>query len=213
MLILATFFVASAIKTATILSKNKGAVLSIPLLKKENGIPVDVIKISHRVFPIDIPMALVENGNSGYQSFVTPKMHSQIHKGQIFKQTGSDTSFEVKSVSLTPDANANLHIVDFTPIKGKVGLRGPIKGKLTIDQVRDALWIPSSSVKRDNDTSFVYIISDGIAKKSVVETGKENDVGIIITKGVKPDDLVVIRGLSELSDGAKAFIHDSQARL
>jgi len=213
LLIFATFFIAAGIKTATIMAKEKGAVLSIALLKKENGIPVDVIKLARKDFPVEIPMALVENEKGGYQSFVTPKMHSKIQKGRTFRQTGSDVIFEVSSISDTPDTNANLHVVHFTLIKGKMTTKGPIKGKLRIDQVSDALWVPSSSLKRENGNLFVYTIVDGVARKNLVEIGKENGIGVVITKGVKPGDLVAIRGLSELTDGIKVDIHENQVRL
>jgi membrane fusion protein (multidrug efflux system) len=212
-LIFATFFIAAAIKTGTIMAKNKGTVLSIPLLKKENGIPVDVIKIARRDFPLEIPMALVKNDKDGYRTFVTPKMNSWIRKGQVFKQAGSNANLEVKTASNTPDVNANLHIVDFALIKGDPGTKGPIKGKLRVDQIREALWVPSSSLKRDNGKTFVFVIIDGIARKKIVETGKENGIGVIITSGLEPDDLVVTRGLAELSDGLKTRIHEYQDSL
>jgi multidrug efflux system membrane fusion protein len=84
---------------------------------------------------------------------------------------------------------------------GFVGVR------LRVDTVRDATVIPQAAVQRGPRGSFVYVIDrDSIARRENVTIGYEDDLGSVVTSGVKPGDRVVVDGASRLTDGAKVAV-------
>ena len=84
---------------------------------------------------------------------------------------------------------------------GFVGVR------LRVDTVHDATVVPQAAVQRGPRGSFVYVVDqDNTAHRENVTIGYEDDLGSIVTSGVKPGDRVVVDGASRLTDGAKVSV-------
>jgi multidrug efflux system membrane fusion protein len=84
---------------------------------------------------------------------------------------------------------------------GFVGVR------LRVDTVRGATVVPQAAVQRGPRGSFVYVVDqDSVAHRENVTIGYEDDMGSVVTSGVKPGDRVVVDGASRLTDGAKVSI-------
>lgn len=75
---------------------------------------------------------------------------------------------------------------------------------------RDALLVPNSSVLRQGDEKFVYILeNDKVKKVSVITGGLEGEL-IEITEGIDINDSIVISGQSYISDGDTVNVINNQ---
>lgn len=65
----------------------------------------------------------------------------------------------------------------------------------------DHLIVPSSAVVENNGGNYLFVIEDGIAKKTTVLTGLQNDDEIEILKGLKGGEAVAVTNANHLFDG------------
>jgi RND family efflux transporter MFP subunit len=77
-----------------------------------------------------------------------------------------------------------------------------------IDAPRKGIVLPSLAVEPTEKGNIVYVVDDkNIAHVKVVELGMHTpDGGVEITRGLKEGDIVVVRGLEPLTDGAPVKI-------
>ncbi|MGB8603461.1 efflux RND transporter periplasmic adaptor subunit [Bradyrhizobium sp.] len=85
--------------------------------------------------------------------------------------------------------------------------------RLKVDNLSQALVVPTSAVQRGPAGTFSYVIGDGdiVTAKPVVVT-QQNETDAVIASGLRPSDRVVTTGFANLSDGAKVIVgKDEQA--
>ncbi|MFC1837954.1 efflux RND transporter periplasmic adaptor subunit [Thermodesulfobacteriota bacterium] len=70
----------------------------------------------------------------------------------------------------------------------------------------NAIVIPLYAVITQQDEKFVYIEKKGVVKKRNVELGLLSDWEIQVTKGLEPDDRIIIVGHRVLEDGQKVDV-------
>ncbi len=70
------------------------------------------------------------------------------------------------------------------------------------------IYIPNSAVKKHNASNVVYIIKGNTITKTSVVLGKANAKQVQILKGLKGNELIVARGLSQLEGVTKIKVID-----
>ncbi len=83
---------------------------------------------------------------------------------------------------------------------GFVGIR------LRTEVAEGAIVVPPSAIQRGPQGPYVFTVNDDTAHRVTVTTGFEDQIGSIVTKGLKPGDAVVVDGASRLSDGSKVNV-------
>jgi multidrug efflux pump subunit AcrA (membrane-fusion protein) len=78
--------------------------------------------------------------------------------------------------------------------------------KVITENRQNVITLPMDAVISEASEKYVYIIADGVAKKSVVSLGIRSGDVYEITDGVRDGDDVVLSGSSLLSDGTKVRI-------
>lgn len=73
--------------------------------------------------------------------------------------------------------------------------------KIFTDNIKDAILIPYEAICQENTNEYVFIIKEGIAVKTYIETGYELDGYIEIKSGVKYGDIVILSPSDDLKDG------------
>lgn len=82
---------------------------------------------------------------------------------------------------------------------------------LVTREVHDTIVVPKTAVRTYNQQNVVYVIDeDGIARRTVVETGLSNDTEIQLVAGVSFGDLVVASGA--VSDGSPVRVAGGEKR-
>jgi multidrug efflux system membrane fusion protein len=79
---------------------------------------------------------------------------------------------------------------------------------LLVNTLTGATLVPNPAVQSGAPGTYVYLVDPSTDTVSVrtVTTGPTNGVDTVITKGLKPGDVVVTDGVDRLSDGAKITI-------
>ena len=82
---------------------------------------------------------------------------------------------------------------------------------LVTREVRDTIVVPKTAVRTYNQQNVVYVIDgDGIARRTVVETGFSNDTEIQLVSGVSFGQLIVASGA--VSDGSPVRVAGGEGR-
>jgi len=79
---------------------------------------------------------------------------------------------------------------------------------IVTDTHRDVLVVPNLAVLTDKDQRVVYVADGETARRTVVETGYEDDKMTEIVAGVDPGTPVVVQGQRSLADGQPIRILD-----
>ncbi|MCM3080006.1 efflux RND transporter periplasmic adaptor subunit [Brevibacillus invocatus] len=74
---------------------------------------------------------------------------------------------------------------------------------ISVEKIDDALQVPIEAIQQDeNGSTFVWVASNGIAKKQEVETGMENELFSHIKNGLSGDEQIILSQTDALSEGA-----------
>lgn len=115
----------------------------------------------------------------------------------------------VKSIAPSPDMTTRMYpvVVELDNSGHEIKPGYFVKASFAVDQKNDALYIPYSGVlKNDDGSSYVYVNSGGIARKTGVQLGIEDAEGNIeVVLGVNEGDLIITSNLTSLRDGAPVF--------
>ncbi|MFD3261416.1 efflux RND transporter periplasmic adaptor subunit [Paenibacillus lentus] len=133
----------------------------------------------------------------GMQAVITGESIAESYEGEVTymspiailaDQTSKDASVEmtVELSRITPELRPGYNVT--------IELEIPDK---------ERLLLPLDAVQYEGDKAHVFKIEDGIAVKTEVETGKENEEYIEIVSGAAKGERVVTEGAKLLSDGDK----------
>ncbi len=75
------------------------------------------------------------------------------------------------------------------------------KVEITLDEVPNAIVIPSGAVIPRINDEIVYVCRNGKAQTAPVTTGLRTDSGVQITQGLASGDTLIVSGLLQLADG------------
>ncbi|RKO72844.1 efflux RND transporter periplasmic adaptor subunit [Sphingobacterium puteale] len=77
---------------------------------------------------------------------------------------------------------------------------------LPIEVENDAIAIPTEAIVPVQDGKKVFILENGLAKETKVETGSRTDKEIVILSGISAGDTVLTTGVLALKDGVKVKV-------
>lgn len=71
-----------------------------------------------------------------------------------------------------------------------------------------ALTVPDDAIISEGETTFVYTVADGTARRTEIGVGESVGPRTEVTRGLREDDRVVLTGWDDLSDGAAVTVAD-----
>lgn len=131
------------------------------------------------------------NGNVFFKSPIAKVKNSVL--GQI------DTSSSQPTVEMKMNLNGD----DLE----KIIIGFPIDAKITVSSIKDAICVPSSSLIKEKDNYFVFIVKNKTLSKRVVEIGIQSSDLIEIKKGMKAGEKVVLNPSMKLKNN-QSVNHD-----
>jgi len=129
---------------------------------------------------------------------------------------------EARILSATPDLTARLKLNDGSTFDGKIilsddattaqalfdnydeALTPGTPAQIDIDgaKVANLLLVPENAIQRREDGDFVFVVdSDKEAAVKKISLGDRLGTYFIVTNGLKPNDLVVVEGMTDLREG------------
>ncbi|MCT4562727.1 MAG: efflux RND transporter periplasmic adaptor subunit [Maledivibacter sp.] len=182
----------SLLDDATLYADQDGSVLKVPFEESElvpQGYPVVVIRSVQRVINVGIAQKDLSKINIGMEAYV--------------EVDGQKAEGTVTNIAEAPDVETRTYNAEIT-IKENVFKLGSI-AKVDFDLgTEKAVWIPVTCLLSSGQ-NYVYVVRDGRAFKTIVETGRTYGDRVRVS-GIKNDDAIVISGMKNLSDGIKVKV-------
>ena len=72
---------------------------------------------------------------------------------------------------------------------------------LRVETAKDAVAVPVSAVFRDGDADAVWLVSDGVARKTEVTLGAQGEDYLQVTDGLELGQVIVTHGADQVSEG------------
>ncbi|MBR1658999.1 MAG: efflux RND transporter periplasmic adaptor subunit [Oscillospiraceae bacterium] len=114
----------------------------------------------------------------------------------------------VKSTDQAANMMTKLYTVTLAVPEKETGLLSGMFAEVTFhtNTVEHAIVVPSEAILTDGTAQYVYIVENGAARYTPVETGMTNSGGTVVTDGLEEGMVLVTVGQSYLSDGASVRI-------
>jgi HlyD family secretion protein len=139
-----------------------------------------------------------------------------VHVGQAANITGQDFPSKVirghvvridpvaqKSSDASSTAMQVLTTIalDSSPPYLKDGMSADVD--IITSDIPHAISIPSGAIAKNGSTSYVYVVTRGVAKKRTIVPGRAGDSTTLVTSGLVPGDVIVAAKTPGLIDGAR----------
>lgn len=85
-----------------------------------------------------------------------------------------------------------------------------VNARIGIEKKEDVLLLPVEALVKEKTNSFVFIFTDGKAKKTPVEAGFNDGTNVEIVTGVKPADVAIVPGKQALRDGQSVKVTETK---
>ncbi len=78
--------------------------------------------------------------------------------------------------------------------------------RLLLDVLENVMVVPRKAISIEKGGAFIYVIRpDSVVEKRFVETGPEQENKMVITRGLSPEEKIVVEGYHKLTHGQKAI--------
>ena len=148
---------------------------------------------------------------------VPEKYVKQIKKGTEIKVLVGDSREEYQGLVYAVESRIDLAT---RTIKARAKIHNPkgdlipgsfAKVDITLEQLPDAIVIPSGSVIPELSGEKVFICVNGKVRSVPVKTGIRTEKNTQIVEGLNPQDTLILTGLLQLSDGKAVEIRDLES--
>jgi multidrug efflux system membrane fusion protein len=83
--------------------------------------------------------------------------------------------------------------------------------RLLIETLRQVVVVPTASVQRGPNGTFVYVVNeDNAVAVRPVTVSQQDDTQAVVTTGLKAEDRVVTTGFARISDGTKVAVSNAE---
>ncbi len=157
-------------------------------------------------------IVLAEGGRTRVSVQVSEQLLSQIKVGDMADITVSavsDVPFKAMIASIAPAASAQTALYDvrmYMPLGVEYPIGAFAEVKFFTNQRKDAITVPSDAIVTDGAQSYVFTVTNDIARKIAVETGVVGDGVTEILSGLSGSEMLVVKGQSYLTDGEEVRV-------
>ncbi len=190
------------------------------LYAPDNGIILKKLKEVNQYTDPGQPVVIFQdNRKSEAKIFVSEKYINNFYNGkEVAIRTDEDNNLKVAKIksitktSIDEGAYRVTLILDrkYPELKDGMAIRALVE--FTPESSEKVIELPASAVLEDENSSYVWILED--VKKGVAKTKRQNIKTLdmindnIVVEGLRRNDMVVIKGVSEIMDGQKVKIKD-----
>jgi len=149
-------------------------------------------------------MRMLRQGRVEWRAEVPESRLGQIRAGQAVSITSSDGSViegKVRTVAPTVAVNNRTALV-YVDIRSGAARPGSFAhGSISVDS-GEAMLVPVTSVVLQDGYSYVFVVKSGdVVERRPIKTANVHGDGIEIVSGVKPGEVVAVKGSGFLKDG------------
>lgn len=139
---------------------------------------------------------------------IPEKYRGKVQKGTTIKFTveGNDKSFTGHIYAIEPKidlATRNVSLRALCPNSTGTLIPGSFaKVNIVLDNIENALVIPSEAIIPQMNGEKVFICINGKVKSQIIQTGIRTEREVEVTEGLKPGDTLITTGLLQLREDA-----------
>jgi HlyD family secretion protein len=78
-----------------------------------------------------------------------------------------------------------------------------VEARIVIDEARNVLRIPTSSLFRAGEQTAVFRVVDGVAHQQIVKVGRQNGLEAEVVEGLSEGDVILLHPSDQIDDGTK----------
>ena len=150
--------------------------------------------------------------------YVTGDAKNNMAAGQkvTIDKSGTQYSATVDHVSDTPDEKKHLYRVTAVISENDMAALDAGTNVRLITSIKtseNALTVPIGVVYYDEGRAFVYVAKDGLAVKTMIETGVDDTVDIEVVSGLTADDQVIVNWSAQLQDKAAVNVTNTAEKI
>ncbi|MEZ4839768.1 efflux RND transporter periplasmic adaptor subunit [Flavobacterium sp.] len=142
-------------------------------------------------------------------TFSIPEKYASLVKNNTvitFTTAGSKTTFTARVYALEPAIDQSTRTLQIRAISenkdGKL-IPGTFANiVLPLEELNDAILIPTESIIPIQNGKKVFITKNGMAKEVIIETAQRTEKEILVTSGLKVGDTLITSGIMAIKDGA-----------
>lgn len=159
------------------------------------------------VTPTTVIAKLVNTSQLKITFSIPEKYASQMKVGNTlsFTTAGSAEKFTAKIYAIEPEIEIATRTLKLRAIaENKEGKLYPgtfAKVTLPLDDINDALLVPTEALIPIQNGKKIFVSENGKAKEIIVKTGARTDKDILITSGLKAGDTILTTGVMTLKNG------------
>jgi len=175
------------------------------------GLLVSIDVTAGAILPAGTPLAHIASSALQARLGIEPAALNLIHAGLIAKLYAdrdeiADATGHVTEIlsQVDPDTRLCTVLVD---IKGSLRPGSLVRARIELAERADVITVPHEAVLYDADERpFLYVLRDGLAKRTAVEIGQDQGERIEIESGLLGGEQVVVEGNYVLEDGMAAVV-------
>jgi RND family efflux transporter MFP subunit len=146
--------------------------------------------------------------------YVSEDVRNTFIVGQAITLEKDDKTYdgEIVEIGTAIDQTTGLFKIKAAVMGDTQGLLSGTKATVISDTYHEnnAVIIPYDSVYYDGSQAYVYIVVDGKAKRTNIETGLYDNENIVVTSGLSEKDTVITTWAAQLRDGVDVEIKNTQ---
>jgi HlyD family secretion protein len=180
-----------------------------------NGTIAELNVTENQIAPPNNALATVVNLNPiiatfNVNSFQVVQLQENMQATILVEGLQNEIKSKIEVVSPTINPQTNLFKVEIPIPNDDERIKGGMRVTAFIDLggIERANVIPIDSILYDENSPYVFIVNDGVAKRQDVVLGIRSGDVIQVHEGISKDDLVVNKGKERLTDGAEITVRN-----
>lgn len=171
------------------------------------------VSVGEYLTPSTIVANLVSTNPLKLQFSVPEKYSSRIRMGQklSFTVSGSEKQYEAQIYAVEPGIDANTRTLSMRALADNAReelLPGAFaRIELPIEKTENAVLIPTQAVIPIQGGRQVFLLKNGRATATVIETETRTGTHVLVTSGAVIGDTVITSGIMTLKDGMQVHVN------
>jgi len=176
------------------------------------GKPVTVKEIKTADIPVYTKFTVKTNSDKSASGFVTADIKDKLKEGQevYLTENGGSPCGKISKIGEELDINTGMFPVEVEFNAPVTALDSILVVFAHTSTLKDVLVVPNEILDISGDNYYLWKIENGKARKIKVKIGLRNSYGAVIVDGIQSGDLIVFSGQSQLKDGEKVNIIQSE---
>ena len=150
---------------------------------------------------------------------IPERYRASVARGQTvrFRVEGGENENEGEIYAIQPRVDRETRTLRMRAIASNPDLRifpgGYARVEVDLQELEDALLIPSEALVPEITGYHVFLLSDGYVSERAVEIGTRTDRSVVIREGLAPGDTVITTGLLQIREGMRVNVQTVEEEL